>query len=95
MVFACFVMALLAWGLGFYGHAVFLVELTSASRPEGAHLSTSSVSLMTTVYYLVSAALVVLVSSAVEKLGGKAVALIRSFLITQAPPPCCHEALGY
>ena len=43
---ACFVMALFAWGIGFYGHSVYLAEFTL-----GRGWSSAAVSGATTVYY--------------------------------------------
>jgi MFS family permease len=63
-------MATFAWGLGFYGHGIYLAELTRLHR-----WSASSVSIATTVYYLVSAGLIVFVSDAVNRWGPRPVVL--------------------
>jgi MFS family permease len=60
----CFVMAIFSWGLGFYGHGVYLAEL---HRLNG--WPASLISVATTVYYLFSALLVVFVSDAIGRLG--------------------------
>lgn len=64
VVGVCFVMAMLVWGFGFYGHGFYLAELR---RLHGwpAALTASA----TTAYYLCSAVLVVFVSDAVRRLG--------------------------
>jgi MFS family permease len=64
VVAACFVVALYAWGFGFYGHGIYLVEL---QRTQG--WSASLIAGASTAYYLFSALLVVFVSDAVRTLG--------------------------
>jgi MFS family permease len=64
VVAACFVLAMLSWGFGFYGHGFYLAELNRlhgwpASLMGGA----------TTAYYLVSALLVVFIDDAMRRLG--------------------------
>jgi cyanate permease len=90
VVLGCFVMALFVYGLGLYGHGVYLAELTTATAAGAAKLTTSTVSAATTLYYLVSALLVVFVSDAIARLGprlvtgGGAVALALSvYLISR------------
>ena len=67
----CLAMALFCWGLGFYGHGVYLAEL---SRLHG--WPASLISSATSVYYLFSAVLVVFVSDALGRLGMRAFVLI-------------------
>lgn len=74
VVGACFAMAVVCWGFGFYGHAFYLAEL---QRLHG--WPTSLISSATTVYYLVSASLVVFISDAVRHLGARACVLIGAF----------------
>ena len=73
VVAACFAMALVCWGFGFYGHAFYLAEL---QRLHG--WPTSLVSSATTAYYLVSAVLVVFISDGIRHLGARACVLIGS-----------------
>lgn len=67
----CLVMALFCWGFGFYGHGVYLAEL---SRLHG--WPASLISSATSVYYLFSAFLVVFVSEALGRLGMRGFVLI-------------------
>ena len=67
VVFACFVMAALAWGFGFYGHAFYLAEL---QRLHG--WPTSLIAGSTTLYYLFSALLVVFINDAIRRFGARA-----------------------
>lgn len=64
VVIVCFAVAIFAWGFAFYGHGVYLAEL---GRLHG--WSTSSISGASTLTYLLSAALLVFVSGAIERLG--------------------------
>ncbi|MDQ8727114.1 MFS transporter [Bradyrhizobium sp. LHD-71] len=64
VVFACFMVAIFSWGLGFYGHGVYLAEL---QRAKG--WPTSLISTATTAYYLCGALLVVYVSDILQRLG--------------------------
>src|ERR1044071_5590286 len=64
VVFALFVFAIFAWGLGFYGHGVYLAEL---QRTKG--WPTSLISTATTLYYLSSIGLGVYVSDIIRRFG--------------------------
>jgi len=64
VVFACFVVATFSWGLGFYGHGIYLAEL---QRAKG--WPTSLISTATTLYYLSGSILVVYVSDILQRLG--------------------------
>jgi MFS family permease len=64
VVAALFAIAVLAWGFGFYGHAVYLAEL---QRLHG--WSTSLISAASTLYYLTSAVLVIYVNDVIARLG--------------------------
>jgi hypothetical protein len=71
VVLACFVMAMLVWGFGFYGHGFYLAELKRLHGWPAALISSAS-----TAYYLFSALLVVFINDAVRRLGaGTCVAL--------------------
>ena len=71
VVAACFVMAMLVWGFGFYGHGFYLAEL---QRLHGwpASLMGSA----TTAYYLLSALLVVFIDDAMRRFGIRACVLL-------------------
>src|SRR5215470_6941280 len=64
VVAACFAVALYAWGFGFYGHGIYLVELQRTLGWPASLIAGAS-----TAYYLFSALLVVFVSEAVRALG--------------------------
>lgn len=64
VVFACFVMATFSWGLGFYGHGIYLAEL---QRAKG--WPTSLISTATTLYYLSGSILVIYVADILHRLG--------------------------
>jgi MFS family permease len=68
VVFALFVFAIFAWGLGFYGHGVYLAEL---QRTKG--WPTSLISTATTLYYLSSIGLVIFVSDIIKRFGPRQV----------------------
>jgi predicted MFS family arabinose efflux permease len=64
VVLACFVMAMLVWGFGFYGHGFYLAEL---QRLHG--WSASLIGGATTAYYLFSALLVIFINDAIRRFG--------------------------
>src|SRR3974390_1720338 len=68
VVFALFVFAIFAWGLGFYRHGVYLAEL---QRTRG--WPTSLISTATTLYYLSSIGLVIFVSDIIKRFGPRQV----------------------
>jgi predicted MFS family arabinose efflux permease len=74
VVGACFVMAVLSWGFGFYGHGFYLAELT---RLHG--WPASLVAGATTSYYLFSALLVIFVNDAIGRLGTRSFVLLGAF----------------
>ena len=76
MVFACYLAAVFCWGFGLYGHGVYLAEL---HRLHG--WSTALISSATTVFYLLTAALVVFISDAITRLGPRRVMLIGACLL--------------
>ena len=85
VVAGCFLMAMFGWGLGFYGHSVYLAELTRLHGWPAGAISTAS-----TLYYLVSALLVVFVSDAIRRFGPQPVVLIgiASFAISATAIGC-------
>ncbi len=68
VVFALFVFAVFAWGLGFYGHGIYLAEL---QRTKG--WPTSLISTATTLYYLSSIGLVIFVADIIKRFGPRQV----------------------
>jgi len=70
VVLACYLAAVFCWGFGLYGHGVYLAEL---HRLHG--WPTSLISGATTVFYLMTAALVVFISDAIARLGPRRVML--------------------
>jgi predicted MFS family arabinose efflux permease len=76
VVFVCFVMAVFSYGLGYYGHGVYLAELTTRDGSDGPRFTTSAVSAAATVYYVLSACLVLFVSDAISRFGPRFVAMI-------------------
>jgi MFS family permease len=71
VVLACYLAAVFCWGFGLYGHGVYLTEL---HRLHG--WQTALISGAITVFYLLTAALVVFVSDAITRLGPRRVMLI-------------------
>jgi MFS family permease len=71
VVGACFVMAVLSWGFGFYGHAFYLAEL---KRLHG--WPASLIGGATTAYYLFGALLVVFINDAIRRFGAGACVLV-------------------
>ncbi|MBN8919609.1 MAG: MFS transporter [Rhizobiales bacterium] len=70
VVLTCFVMALFAWGFGFYGHGVYLAELQRLHGWPTATLATAS-----TMSYLLGALCVAFVGDAVRRVGARALVL--------------------
>ncbi len=77
VVAGCFVMALCAWGWGFYGHSVYVAELT---RIMG--WSTGFVAGATTLYSLIGAAAIVWVGDLVARLGPRRFVLLGAALLS-------------
>lgn len=71
VVGACFVMAVMAWGFGFYGHGFYLAELQRLHGWPASLIAGAS-----TVYYLFSALLVVFIDDAIRRLGVRACVLV-------------------
>ena len=64
VVLACFVMAMLVWGFGFYGHGFYLAELQRLHGWPASLIGGAS-----TAYYLFSALLVVFINDAIRRFG--------------------------
>jgi MFS family permease len=63
---ALFAIAVVAWGFGFYGHAVYLSELQKLHG-----WPTSLISAASTLYYFASAVLVIFVNDIIRRLGAR------------------------
>jgi MFS family permease len=79
VVFACFIVATFSWGLGFYGHGVYLAEL---QRSKG--WPTSLMSTATTLYYLSGSVLVIYVSDMLQRLGPRLMLIAGACCFTVA-----------
>ena len=79
VVFACFLMAMVCWGFGFYGHAFYLAEL---QRLHG--WPASLIAGATTVYYFCSALLVVFINDAISRFGVRASVLLGTIAFALA-----------
>jgi MFS family permease len=79
VVFACFMVATFSWGLGFYGHGIYLAEL---QRTKG--WPTSLMSTATTLYYLSGSLLVIYVSDIMQRLGPRMMLLGGAVLFSAA-----------
>jgi MFS family permease len=93
VVIACFTMTLFGFGFGFYGHSVYLAELTRDGG-EAPRFATSTVSAAVTAYYLVSALIMAFTSDVMARLGprlfamtGAAMMGLSLFLITRIASP--------
>lgn len=79
VVFACFVVATFSWGLGFYGHGIYLAEL---QRSRG--WPTSLMSTATTLYYLGGSLLVIYVSDILQRLGPRTMLIAGALFFSGA-----------
>ena len=70
VVFACFLSAVFAWGLGFYAHGIYIVEL---QKEHG--WSTGLISTMVTAHYVLGALLLPRIADAITRFGPRAVFL--------------------
>jgi MFS family permease len=70
-ILACFVTAILGWGFGFYGQAVYLAELQRSRFWSGSLISSG-----TTLYYLVGAGLIALAPGAIARFGPRLVIIL-------------------
>ena len=86
VVAACFVMAMLVWGFGFYGHGFYLAEL---KRLHG--WPTSLMGGASTAYYLVSALLVVFIDDAMRRFGVAPLRAVRAPCRSPARPRPCRS----
>jgi MFS family permease len=79
VVGACFVMAALVWGFGFYGHGFYLAELQRRHGWPATLMGGAS-----TFYYLVSALLVVFISDAIRRFGVRACVLTGALALASS-----------
>lgn len=79
VVGACFAMAVLAWGFGFYGHGFYLAELRRLHGWPASLIAGAS-----TVYYLFSAGLVVFIDDAMRRFGVRACVLVGGCALAAA-----------
>jgi MFS family permease len=71
VVVACFCMAVFGWGLGFYGHSVYLAELQRVHGWPATWIASA-----TTGFYLLGALFVVFISEAMRVLGPRVCLLV-------------------
>jgi MFS family permease len=72
---ACFTMTMFGFGFGFYGHSVYLAELTTGDGGDAPRFATSTVSAAVTAYYLSSALIMVFTSDLMTRLGPRVFAM--------------------
>ena len=76
VVLVCFVMAALVWGFGFYGHGFYLAELQRRHGWPASLMGGAS-----TLYYLVSALLVVFIADAMRRFCVRACVIAGAFAL--------------
>jgi MFS family permease len=76
VAFACFLMALCAWGFAFYGHAVYLAELQRLHGWSAGLISGAS-----TVTLLVGGVMVVFANDIIERLGAKTLVIVGALIV--------------
>src|SRR6516225_7216100 len=81
VVIACFAMTFFGFGYGFYGHSVYLAALTIRDGSDAPRIAVSTVSTAVTVYYLTAAAIMVLISDLVARLGPRLFAAIGAVMM--------------
>src|SRR5215472_15059197 len=81
VVIACFAMTFFGFGFGFYGHSVYLAALTISDGTDAPRIAVSTVSTAVTVYYLTAAAIMVLISDLVARLGPRMFAAIGAVMM--------------
>jgi MFS family permease len=81
VVIACFAMTFFGFGFGFYGHSVYLAALTMRNGSDAPRIAVSTVSAAVTVYYLTAAAIMVLISDLVARLGPRLFAAIGAMMM--------------
>jgi MFS family permease len=79
VVLACFTMTFTGFGFGFYGHSVYLAELTL--REDAPRIAVGTVSTAVTVYYLAAAAIMVFISDLIARLGPRLFSAIGAVMM--------------
>lgn len=79
IVFLCFVMAVVCWGFGFYGHGFYLAELQRLHGWPAWLVSSAS-----TAYYFFSAILVVFINDGVRRFGARTCVLVGALAMAIA-----------
>jgi MFS family permease len=74
-------MTLFGFGFGFYGHSVYLAELTIREGSDAPKIATGTVSAAVTAYYLLAALLMVFVSDIVAMLGPRLFATVGAVML--------------
>lgn len=77
---ACFAMTMFGFGFGFYGHSVYLAELT-AGAGGAPRFTASTVSAAVTAYYLLSALIMVFTSELIARLGPRMFAMTGAVMM--------------
>lgn len=86
-VFACFCVAIFAWGFGFYGQAVFLEEL---HRMHG--WPTSTIGAATTVFYLCGAVFILFIHQMLDRTGPRVLLIGGVLLLGLGAAGFCNAA---
>src|SRR5215471_873481 len=81
VVIACFAMTFFGFGFGVYGHSVYMAALTMRDGSDAPRIAVSTVSAAVTVYYLTAAAIMVLISDLVARLGPRLFAAIGAVMM--------------
>jgi len=81
VVIACFAMTFFGFGFGVYGHSVYMAALTMRDGSDAPRIAVSTVSAAVTVYYLTAAAIMVLISDLVARLGPRLFAAIGAMMM--------------
>ena len=81
VVIGCFTMTFFGFGLGFYGHSVYLAALTIHDGGEAPLIAVGTVSTAVTAYYLAAAAIMVFISDMVAKLGPRLFAMAGALMM--------------
>src|SRR5262249_25121489 len=80
VVFVAFVMAAFAWGIGFYGHGVYLAELQRLHGWTASQIATASSG-----YYLLGAVLMAFVADVIRRFGPPRLLLAGPAVLAASP----------
>jgi MFS family permease len=81
VVIGCFTMTFFGFGLGFYGHSVYLDAVAIRDGGEAPRIAVGTVSAAVTAYYLAAAVIMVFISDMVAKLGPRLLATIGTLMM--------------